>query len=146
MVGSPEVADVTQVGVAGGSSELDLGKGTYLLLGPLGGQGQTSLHPVDGSKELGLPHVIHAHLSQSSLIDLRLLLSSDIGRQPQEAESDREHFFSLFFCHGWLDSVSNVWLLSSAISRVTATCLFPFTPQKATSHCSFGLLSPFPTP
>lgn len=86
MVGSPEVADVTQVGVAGGSSELDLGKGTYLLLGPLGGQGQTSLslYPVDGSKELGLPHVIHAHLSQSSFTDLWLLLSSDIGRQPQE--------------------------------------------------------------
>lgn len=57
LVGSLEVADGTQVGTAGGRSELDLRKGTCLLLGGTGRSGTkvapSSSHPMDGSKELG---------------------------------------------------------------------------------------------
>lgn len=107
----------------------------------------SSSRPMDGSKEPGLPHVIHVHLSQCSLPGLWLLLISDIGRHQQEAENDWGAFLLPVLpppvCHG--GTLLNTWLLSSPISRVTATHLYPFIPQEVTGHCSFSLLSPFPT-
>ena len=115
---SPEVADGTQVGAAGGSSELDLGKGTCLLLGATRRSGAEAVSLTSAS-----------------------CLARTLGgtRRKQRVTGSISSLYSSVVA-GW----PNVWLLSSPISRVMATHLCPFTPQEVTGHCSFGLLSPFP--
>lgn len=144
-VGSPEVADGTQVGAAGGSSELDLGKGTCLLLGPPGGQGErlhsSSSHPVDGSKELGSQSVSSMHSCPDAVsLNSGSCLARTLGGTRRKRSVTGEHFFSLFFCHGWLGPCTKC--LASVKPYLQGDSYPPFSLYTSRSHWSLLFWSP----